>query len=114
MTCRIFPVAFLIFYELFLPMVLFSATETIPIWMPFPKLLGHRSYPLNGEDNEFRISNFSEDINGSRFDLLWKESPSCKSAEYAGLFNARNLAMAVLASVLSQQYQSRRNIRYCI
>ena len=28
-----------------------------------------------GEDNEFRISNFSEDINGSRFDLLWEGEP---------------------------------------
>ncbi|MEC7802031.1 MAG: Mur ligase family protein [Verrucomicrobiota bacterium] len=57
-----------------------------------------------GEDNEFRISNFSEDINGSRFDLLWEGEPIMQvDWNMPGLFNARNLAMAVLASVLSQQ-----------
>ena len=69
------------------------------------------------EDNEFRISNFFRKISMVQDSIFYgKESPSCKSTwNMPGLFNARNLAMAVLASVLSQQIsKAGRNIRYCI
>lgn len=57
-----------------------------------------------GEDNEFRITDFEEDANGSRFGLSWKgESVMQVDWNMPGLFNARNLAMATIASVLSKQ-----------
>ena len=57
-----------------------------------------------GEDNEFRITDFTEDADGSRFGLSWKGEPVMQvDWDMPGLFNARNLAMATLASVLSQQ-----------
>jgi UDP-N-acetylmuramate: L-alanyl-gamma-D-glutamyl-meso-diaminopimelate ligase len=57
-----------------------------------------------GEDNEFRITDFTEDADGSRFGLSWKgEHIMQVDWDMPGLFNARNLAMATLASVLSQQ-----------
>ena len=57
-----------------------------------------------GEDNEFRITDFTEDADGSRFGLSWKGEPVMQvDWNMPGLFNARNLAMATLASVLSQQ-----------
>ena len=57
-----------------------------------------------GEDNEFRITDFTEDADGSRFGLSWKGEPVMQVEwNMPGLFNARNLAMATLASVLSQQ-----------
>lgn len=57
-----------------------------------------------GEENDFRIVDFTEDGQGTRFNLNWQDiSVMAVSWEMPGLFNARNLAMAVLASVLSQQ-----------
>ena len=57
-----------------------------------------------GEDNEFRITDFTEDADGSRFGLSWKGEPVMQvDWNMPGLFNARNLAMATLASALSQQ-----------
>ena len=56
------------------------------------------------EDNEFRITDFTEDADGSRFGLSWKGEPVVQvDWNMPGLFNARNLAMATLASVLSKQ-----------
>ena len=57
-----------------------------------------------GEENEFCITDFMEDAKGSRFGLSWKGDPVMQiDWNMPGLFNARNLAMASLASVLSQQ-----------
>ena len=57
-----------------------------------------------GENNEFRITDFTEDAHGSRFGLSWKGEPVIQvDWRMPGLFNARNLAMAILASGLSQQ-----------
>ena len=56
-----------------------------------------------GEENDFRITDFTEDANGSRFNLSWKgETIIHIDWNMPGLFNARNLAMATLASILSQ------------
>ena len=56
-----------------------------------------------GEENDFRITDFTEDANGSRFNLSWKgETIMQIDWNMPGLFNARNLAMATLASILSQ------------
>ena len=56
-----------------------------------------------GEENDFRITDFTEDANGSRFILSWKgETIMQIDWNMPGLFNARNLAMATLASILSQ------------
>jgi UDP-N-acetylmuramate: L-alanyl-gamma-D-glutamyl-meso-diaminopimelate ligase len=55
------------------------------------------------DSNDFQITNFSEDGEGSRFGLSWKEENVMQvDWNMPGLFNARNLAMATLASVLSQ------------
>ena len=55
------------------------------------------------DSNDFQITNFSEDGEGSRFGLSWKgENVMQVDWNMPGLFNARNLAMATLASVLSQ------------
>lgn len=56
-----------------------------------------------GESNDFRINSFHEDLHGSRFELHWL-GRRVLSVEWKmpGLFNARNLAMAVLSSVLVQ------------
>ena len=57
-----------------------------------------------GENNEFRITDFTEDEHGSRFGLSWKGEPVIQvDWRMPGLFNARNLAMAILATGLSQQ-----------
>ena len=57
-----------------------------------------------GEGNEFRITDFTEDSKGSRFSLSWQGSQiMCVDWQMPGLFNARNLAMATLSSVLSQR-----------
>jgi UDP-N-acetylmuramate: L-alanyl-gamma-D-glutamyl-meso-diaminopimelate ligase len=57
-----------------------------------------------GEKNNFRIVDFKEDGEGTRFNLNWQGiSVMAVSWKMPGLFNARNLAMAVLASILSQQ-----------
>ena len=56
-----------------------------------------------GESNDLRIADFKEDAGGSRFRLLWR-GEEVQSVEWGmpGLFNARNLAMAFLSTVLSQ------------
>jgi UDP-N-acetylmuramate: L-alanyl-gamma-D-glutamyl-meso-diaminopimelate ligase len=55
------------------------------------------------DTNDFQITHFCEDGEGSRFGLSWKgESVMQVDWKMPGLFNARNLAMATLASVLSQ------------
>ncbi len=57
-----------------------------------------------GEKNEFRITDFTEDANGSRFGLSWRGEPVMRvDWRMPGLFNARNLAMATLGSILSQR-----------
>jgi UDP-N-acetylmuramate: L-alanyl-gamma-D-glutamyl-meso-diaminopimelate ligase len=56
-----------------------------------------------GEENDFRIVDFTEDGQGTRFKLSWLGATVMEvSWKMPGLFNARNLAMATLASVLSQ------------
>ena len=56
-----------------------------------------------GEANDLQIAGFEEDGQGTRFTLQWK-GEEVMQVDWAmpGLFNARNLAMATLASVLSQ------------
>ena len=56
-----------------------------------------------GEANDLQIAGFEEDGQGTRFTLRWK-GEEVMPVDWAmpGLFNARNLAMATLASVLSQ------------
>ncbi len=56
-----------------------------------------------GESNDLRIVDFEEDAGGSRFRLFWR-GEDVQSVEWGmpGLFNARNLAMAFLSTVLSQ------------
>jgi len=56
-----------------------------------------------GESNDLRIADFEEDAKGSRFRLLWRgEEAQVVEWGMPGLFNARNLAMAFLSTVLSQ------------
>ena len=56
-----------------------------------------------GEANDLRIADFEEDAEGSRFRLLWR-GEEVQEVEWnmPGLFNARNLAMAFLSTVLAQ------------
>ena len=54
-----------------------------------------------GEDNEFRITTLPK-CGWLKISSSWKE-PVMAEWNMPGLFNARNLAMATLASVLSQQ-----------
>jgi UDP-N-acetylmuramate: L-alanyl-gamma-D-glutamyl-meso-diaminopimelate ligase len=55
-----------------------------------------------GEQNDVRISDFSEDAAGAGFTLSWKGKPwaSVKWSLH-GLFNARNAAMAATAAALA-------------
>lgn len=55
--------------------------------------------------NDLVINNFSEDASGSRFDLVWREE-KVRHIHWGmpGLFNARNLAMAVLSTCLAQSF----------
>jgi UDP-N-acetylmuramate: L-alanyl-gamma-D-glutamyl-meso-diaminopimelate ligase len=56
-----------------------------------------------GDANDLRIADFEEDAEGSRFRLLWRgEEVQVVEWSMPGLFNARNLAMAFLSTVLSQ------------
>ena len=53
--------------------------------------------------NDLVIENFKEDCNGSQFSLIWRgQMVSQVSWQMPGIFNARNLAMAYLSSVLVQ------------
>lgn len=55
------------------------------------------------EGNDLRISGFEEDAQGSRFQLEWRgQSVFAVDWKMPGLFNARNLAMAALSSVLAK------------
>jgi UDP-N-acetylmuramate: L-alanyl-gamma-D-glutamyl-meso-diaminopimelate ligase len=56
-----------------------------------------------GEANDLRIVDFEEDGEGTRFRLLWR-GEEVQEVEWnmPGLFNARNLAMAFLSTVLAQ------------
>ena len=57
-----------------------------------------------GERNDLSIQNFDEDANGSRFNLFWRGDKVMQiSWQMPGLFNARNLSMAILASALIQK-----------
>ena len=56
-----------------------------------------------GEENDLRIVQFSEDREGVRFDLYWRDLFVTKvSWQMAGEFNARNLAMSCLGTILAQ------------
>ena len=56
-----------------------------------------------GEVNDLRIAGFEEDAQGSRFRLEWRGHPVASvDWKMPGLFNARNLAMAALSSVLAK------------
>jgi len=55
-----------------------------------------------GADNDLIIANFQDAPDGAQFDLLWKGELWAKvSWPMHGLFNARNAAMASLASALA-------------
>ena len=56
-----------------------------------------------GEANDLRIVDFEEDSEGTRFRLFWG-GEEVQEVEWnmPGLFNARNLAMAFLSTVLAQ------------
>ncbi len=55
-----------------------------------------------GDSNELKISNFSDGVDGSSFDLIWKGRFWAQvSWKLHGLFNARNGAMAALAAALA-------------
>ena len=56
-----------------------------------------------GNQNDLRISNFTENTDGTQFDLVWRDSPIISiDWQMPGEFNARNLAMSFLASALAQ------------
>ncbi|HEU5080542.1 MAG TPA: Mur ligase family protein [Opitutaceae bacterium] len=55
-----------------------------------------------GENNDVRITGFTEDGAGARFELHWLGRPWAKIAwALPGLYNARNAAMAATAAALS-------------
>lgn len=57
-----------------------------------------------GNTNDFRILGFMEDSRGSRFSLCWQGFEVMQvDWNMHGLFNARNLAMAILATALSHR-----------
>lgn len=55
-----------------------------------------------GPENDLVITNFQDDRNGARFDLIW-QGTSWTTVQWPlhGLFNARNAAMAALAAAFS-------------
>ena len=58
------------------------------------------------QNNDLVIDQFEEDATGSRFRLVWKgELVDQINWSMNGLFNARNLTMAILSSCLSQKLQ---------
>jgi UDP-N-acetylmuramate: L-alanyl-gamma-D-glutamyl-meso-diaminopimelate ligase len=60
-----------------------------------------------GEGNDLVISNFIDGAEGSAFDLIWKGQLWTRVGwSMHGLFNARNAAMAALASALSCGHES--------
>jgi len=55
-----------------------------------------------GESNDVRITNFEESVAGAHFELTWKgESWAQIDWPHAGIYNARNAAMAATAAQLS-------------
>ena len=55
-----------------------------------------------GRSNDCQIHHFSEDASGARFSLYWQEQPWANiSWPIPGEFNARNAAMAAVASALA-------------
>jgi len=55
-----------------------------------------------GENNDLIIADFGEDQTGSRFTLIWRGEPVVEvNWAMPGLFNARNLTMAIFASCLT-------------
>ena len=64
-----------------------------------------------GENNDFRIVNFSENDQGTRFELNWRGFQIQEvNWEMPGEFNARNLAMSFLGSVICQTVQHDENV----
>ena len=60
-----------------------------------------------GQSNDLLIDQFEEDATGSRFHLIWKGELVVQiNWSMHGLFNARNLAMAILSSCLSQKLEN--------
>ena len=56
-----------------------------------------------GKHNDLVIDQFGEDASGSRFNLIWRgEVVHQVKWSMHGVFNARNLAMAILSSCLAQ------------
>ena len=56
-----------------------------------------------GNGNDLRIVNFTENTEGTQFDLVWRDFHiSSINWQMPGEFNARNLAMSFLASALAQ------------
>ena len=64
-----------------------------------------------GAGNDLTIQDFEEDASGSRFNLFWRGAKVTQiSWQMPGLFNARNLSMAILASALIQQNRDKREL----
>ena len=64
-----------------------------------------------GKDNDLRIVQFSEDREGVRFELHWRGLFITEvNWQMAGEFNARNLAMSCLGSLLAQSAREDRGI----
>lgn len=60
-----------------------------------------------GENNDVRITDFSEDGTGARFSLVWRGRPwSSVRWNAPGLYNARNAAMAATAAALALEPKS--------
>ncbi|HAV12707.1 MAG TPA: Mur ligase [Opitutae bacterium] len=59
-----------------------------------------------GANNDLRIANFQDGAGGAQFDLIWKGNLwTTVRWQMHGLFNARNAAMAALASALASGNQ---------
>ena len=75
----------------------------ILIFLLFRTLHGLRFFSRVDASNDLVIANFLEDSSGTEFDLIWKGTKvKHVSWQLPGLFNARNLAMALLSSSLVQ------------
>lgn len=57
-----------------------------------------------GPENDLVLQDFEEDASGSRFNLVWRgEKVKEITWQMPGLFNARNLSMAILAAALIEK-----------
>ena len=64
-----------------------------------------------GENNDFRITDFTEDEKGTKFDLFWRDTQiTSVNWQMPGEYNARNLAMSCLSSVLAQAITNQAEI----